>query len=129
MKRGFIITGWRGPLSAKQAAMIEDCIRSRIDMAEELGDRARIYVGCAKGVDALVRNLLPEAVIFKADWAEYSKAAGPMRNRAMIDFAVSDRDMVTMLAFPHALKGSGTWDCIRRASRSGVTTISIYPLV
>ena len=126
MTRGFIFSGWRGPLSSKQAAMIETLVRARVALCDE---PPRIYVGCAKGVDALVRNLWPEAIVFKADWDEHGKAAGPIRNRTMVDYAVSDREMVTMLAFPHAIKGSGTWNMIRTASRHGVTTISIYPLV
>lgn len=50
---------------------------------------------------------------FKADWNKHGKAAGPIRNQAMIDKGRPD----LVLAFPG---GRGTADMIQRAEAAGI---------
>jgi hypothetical protein len=54
---------------------------------------------------------------YPADWDQYGKAAGHIRNGAMVD-----RGADVCLAFPR--EGSkGTWDCIRRAKEAGIPVV------
>lgn len=50
---------------------------------------------------------------FKADWKKHGKAAGPIRNQAMIDKGRPD----LVLAFPG---GRGTADMVERAKAAGI---------
>jgi hypothetical protein len=52
---------------------------------------------------------------YSAQWALYGKAAGPIRNQAMLD---SGADLV--IAFPG---GKGTRDMVRRAEAEGVKVV------
>lgn len=56
--------------------------------------------------------------VFRADWDGLGKAAGPLRNQAMVDFC---RAGDVCLGFPDA-ESRGTWDCMRRAHAAGLTT-------
>lgn len=73
--------------------------------------------GGAKGVDTLgeeyakVRGL--ETIVFPAQWKRYGKAAGPIRNKQIVD--ASDR----MYAFWDC-KSSGTRNSIGLAKKKGI---------
>jgi hypothetical protein len=60
---------------------------------------------------------------FEADWATHGKAAGPIRNRKMLD---AGADLV--LAFPvgNSKTSPGTWDCIEAAAERGIP-VRIFP--
>ena len=76
-----------------------------------------IATGGANGADKIaieyaVARAVPHQV-FLADWAEYGKRAGPLRNARMLrEFAP---DLV--IAFPG---GKGTADMVARARKAGV---------
>ena len=69
---------------------------------------------------------------YVADWEQHGKAAGPLRNRAMLrGTGYSGERAQLLLAFPEPgkypkLPGSGTWGCIGEAATLGIQT-SIYP--
>lgn len=77
-----------------------------------------IVHGGAKGADTMAQDFaLSHGTtfdIFKADWNEHGRAAGPLRNQAMVD---SGADY--FLAFQYN-GSSGTADCIRRAYAAGI---------
>jgi len=52
-----------------------------------------------------------------ADWDHYGRAAGPIRNRAMVDKFATVRALVA--AFPVGTS-AGTMDCVRRAKAAGI---------
>lgn len=85
-----------------------------------------LIVGDCIGVDEIARQWAHEQHIethrFIADWERLGKAAGPERNRRMIDHGKPD----LVLAFPGA-RSVGTWDAVRYAARRGVK-IYLYPL-
>lgn len=56
-----------------------------------------------------------------ADWERHGKAAGPIRNTAMVKLGA-----FMCLAFP-SRSSVGTWDCIRKAVNAGIPT-HVYPL-
>jgi len=72
--------------------------------------------GGAPGADTLAGEWAKErgvwVQVFEADWDRHGKAAGPMRNQAMLDAGCGG-----VIAFPG---GSGTADMCRRAERAGV---------
>lgn len=53
-----------------------------------------------------------------ADWAQYGRAAGPIRNREMVD-AGADLVLAFPLPGPKSLS-KGTWDCIGAAEAHGI---------
>jgi hypothetical protein len=81
--------------------------------------------GGAEGVDKVVYetayNLGWTVESFLADWNTHGKAAGPIRNRQMLDSGVD-----VLFAFP-APDSIGTWDCIRAAVERKIQ-VRIYPL-
>lgn len=76
--------------------------------------------GCS-GADALATNYAFNRGIGRhivdADWEKYGRAAGPIRNRAMLDL---DPDIV--IAFPG---GRGTANMIKAAIEAGYVVVEI----
>lgn len=79
---------------------------------------------CPTGADALCEQFwAPYGPVERhpADWSTHGRAAGPLRNQAMVDTAP---DLV--LAFPLG-DSRGTWDCVRRARTAGLAVIVTEP--
>lgn len=81
------------------------------------GKAVTLIVGDATGVDTFARKAALEfrwnVEVFKADWDEHGKAAGPIRNGRMINEGQPD----IVLAFPG---GRGTANCVKQAEEAGV---------
>lgn len=80
---------------------------------------------CKKGADAMARNwftyqyyqgLVPWDAMkeYAAEWDGFGKAAGPLRNQAMVE---TGADRVLAFRLNHS---SGTTDCMDRAARAGI---------
>lgn len=98
------------------------------DAVEEAADAKPIIIqGGAQGADALALHMAKNNEFahetFEADWQAFGRAAGPIRNRAMLD---SGADLV--LAFPVGGRthSPGTWDCIEAAAERGIP-VRIFP--
>lgn len=82
-----------------------------------------VHGACSTGADAMAhhwyevvgRLLNCEEVKFQADWGQFGKRAGPIRNKQMIE---AGADLV--LAFPLP-RGSGTQHTIDLARAAGIT--------
>jgi hypothetical protein len=79
-----------------------------------------IITGDAYGADTMAAKMGQalgfDVRIFHADWKLYGRAAGPIRNRAMLD---TKPDLV--IAFhPDLAQSKGTADCVREARRRGI---------
>jgi hypothetical protein len=79
-----------------------------------------VLEGEASGADSLARDvaiaLSLEVRRFPADWEKYGRAAGPIRNREMLD---EKPDLV--IAFHSDLwKSRGTADTVREAKKRGI---------
>lgn len=95
------------------------------EIYEELEDSEVIVIhGAARGADSFAGRwahmMQEEFRVFEekhpADWDSFGKAAGGLRNQAMIDLGA---DIV--VAFRKAdAKNIGTNDCIRRATSAGI---------
>lgn len=94
-----------------------------LDVAHSLGGPISMLLhGGASGADALAAEWARTNGVpyrgFPANWREYDKAAGPLRNQRMLDEGGPD----LVVAFPG---GGGTADMVRRAREVGVTVIRI----
>lgn len=91
-------------------------------MASSRGERLTVVHGAAKGVDAqadrIAEVLGANVMRFPAEWAMYGKAAGPVRNREMLD--TTKPDLVLAFLAPNS---RGTRDMIEVARRQGYTVI------
>ena len=79
-----------------------------------------IIQGEARGADSLAREVAFELGYlvegYPAQWEQYGRAAGPIRNREMLD---TEPDFV--IAFHSNLEQSkGTKDCVEEARRRGI---------
>ena len=79
-----------------------------------------VIEGAATGVDAVAAEWADDASIpletYPADWMGHGKAAGPIRNRRMLD----EGKPTHVIAFPG---GRGTADMVRQARKAGVPII------
>jgi hypothetical protein len=71
--------------------------------------------GADEIADEVARALGLETDPFPADWLTYKRAAGPIRNSAMV---ASGADVC--LAFSHEPDMGGTGDCTKKARRAGI---------
>ena len=85
--------------------------------------RLVIISGGAQGADAHAETWSSSrraaTVVFRAQWRQFGRSAGPRRNQAMLNYGV---DLV--LAFPG---GPGTADMVRRAAATGISVRTITP--
>lgn len=85
-----------------------------------------IFVGDAPGLDYIVTKYAEEKGInlhvFYADWDGYGKAAGPIRNREMLESATNRIDYNVLVAFPG---GKGTENCIKQAKSLGLVVLRV----
>lgn len=93
-----------------------------LDLAHELLTIDALAHGQARGADALAaawcRARGVQCVPFPADWQRHRKAAGPIRNRLMLQQFAPD----VLIAFPG---GSGTADCVAAARALGVRVVDL----
>jgi len=83
-------------------------------------DITAIIQGGARGADEMAKEWAGANGVaceeFKANWAQYGRAAGPMRNARMLGDGKPD----VVFAFPG---GRGTADMIRQARKAGVKVV------
>ncbi len=71
--------------------VVYDALNSSLERARSLGLQMYLVVGDADGADALARQWAIDNGIdhkldgYKADWRKYGPAAGPIRNKRMLD--------------------------------------------
>lgn len=90
---------------------------SALDAAHRKRKITKVAQGlCPTGADAFAAEWAKargiDCIGFLANWAEFGRKAGPMRNQQMLDYGPDG-----VIAFPG---GNGTADMVRRAQRSGV---------
>ena len=88
--------------------------------------KTNIHVGDALGVDTAVFNWVISKnegpwFTYKADWNKYDKAAGPLRNKEMLEAAKKGQDPL-VLAFPG---GKGTANCIKQAKEMELDVLEV----
>jgi hypothetical protein len=129
-----IITGTRAELQPNHTRVIRETVAHF--MREHGEPSVVIHGACPTGVDAFVAERFAlvnqgrwrkgdvEILILPlpADWTRHSKAAGPVRNTAMVQLGKCLRDGSTYevhwLAFPLGFS-PGTRDCARKCETAG----------
>lgn len=91
-------------------------------LLRERGRPKGIIHGAARGADAMAENWAASLGIarrrFPAQWDKHGRAAGPIRNQAMIDKGNPSLG----IAFPG---GRGTADMTRRAREAGAAVLEV----
>ena len=84
-------------------------------------DSVEIVSGHARGADSLGEEYAVmhglKLAVFKPDWNRYGRAAGPIRNREMLKYAMEEKP--TVIAFWNGIS-RGTKNMISQAERAGV---------
>lgn len=85
-----------------------------VNVLNKLNPKGIIVGDCPTGVDLFVREWCQEQnanyTVFEADWDKHHLAAGPLRNRNMINFA--SLLGAILIAFKG---GKGTANCVKEA--------------
>lgn len=109
-------------VSGSRYATIRDrfIINEVLDRVLEECPGLRLVHGGAQGADSLAGEWAAArgvpVTVFPADWRKHGRAAGPIRNQAMLDAGCDG-----WAAFPVAGEpNKGTSDFVSRATRSGV---------
>ena len=102
-----------------------DYLRYMMDeLIDGIYDTVEIISGHAKGADSLGERYANERglklSVFKADWKQYGKAAGIIRNQQMLDYAKEEFPIVA--AFWDG-ESRGTKDMIERSRRAGANVM------
>ena len=121
-----IVTGTRHAADSLSRSVIYHHL-SRTLVAVQFG---LLVVGDAAGTDAVARDWAKDARVpvrvFRADWEQHGKAAGPIRNRAMVQHAVDSGRGTIGMAFPDKMS-RGTWDCLRHMTNAMIP-VQVVPL-
>jgi hypothetical protein len=95
--------------------------KNKMDPLVASYEKVTLISGHAKGADTLAEKYAAEKGIpikvFPAEWTKYGKAAGPIRNRAMLDYAKEQTPVVA--AFWNG-ESRGTGNMIKQAKKAGV---------
>jgi len=82
--------------------------------------------GTGRSIDWLARDIALELgweiKSFPANWKEFGRSAGPIRNREMVKSAKEEKDngvIVEVYAWP-TKSSIGTWDCVKKAKMLGL---------
>jgi|SRR5579884_2260511 len=104
-------------------AALESC-----PFAQFIDSTTEIITGGARGVDAMADKWAEEngidRVIFPANWTQHWKAAGMIRNKKMLDYALLSYPDCGLIAIPG--KGPGTRGMIKLCREAGMENIHIY---
>ena len=96
------------------------------DLVRTYGMPAAMVHGAASGADTLAARWAERFAItvhaMPADWQAHGRAAGPIRNQAMLD----KHKPALVVAFPG---GKGTADMVDRARKSGIDVAEIIQVI
>lgn len=103
-------TGGRDYTDRKLVQFVVDLLMAANIRSFAVGD-------CPTGLDRMVREMIPSTHIdvHCASWELHGKAAGPIRNRAMLE-----DDVDVLVVFPG---GTGTANCAKQAKEMGKVVV------
>ncbi len=95
--------------------------KARMDELIVQYSNVQLVSGHARGADSLAEKYAAEnglrVKVFPAEWQKYGRAAGPIRNKAMLEYAMEDTPVVA--AFWDG-KSRGTGNMLKLAEKAGV---------
>jgi hypothetical protein len=117
-----IVSGGR---AVTDVDLVQSGLSEHIAQLASVGNRVTMIIhGMASGVDTIAGNYGRDhnlrIVEFPADWERYGRAAGPIRNKEMIEYGDE------LLAFWDG-KSKGTGGTIKLARRAGIP-VSVIPV-
>jgi len=97
----------------------------KVIISYSYGANLIVIEGGAKGADTLAREICEELAIpfkeYKSEWAKYGKAAGPIRNKLMLD---DNPEIELVIAFHNNIEESkGTKNMVEQAKERGINVI------
>jgi hypothetical protein len=99
-----------------------DAFERFMDMINAIWRVSLVIHGGQRGADAMAKHWANQHHIddrpFRADWDRYRRAAGPIRNKQMLDEGKPE----LVIAFPG---GRGTANMRTQAQRAGVTVLNL----
>lgn len=122
-----MIVAFTGGRDYYKRAMVEFVLDLLMRCGDEMGkgEGVDFRVGdCPTGLDFMVRDILKQGVeVYEADWKQFGRKAGPLRNRRMLTYPGSSTPTVELLI---AFKGNrGTADCVRQARELGIAVLGV----
>jgi hypothetical protein len=117
-----IICGGRHFDSYENLESVVDGVISSLNLSNE---EVEIVSGHCAGTDQLGERYAEmhgmKCALFPAEWKKYGRAAGPVRNSKMIDYAAeSGKPVVVAFVSP---KSKGTLDTVRKAEKRGFKVV------
>lgn len=107
---------------------IRSVLSSYIKKKESDGCVTLVHGGCT-GADIMCGDIAKQlgftSICMAADWGKYGRAAGPIRNKQMVDYVLDQNkthgEPVYMYAFHNNLaKSKGTANCVNYARSKGI---------
>lgn len=107
MKKSIMIVGTRTYEDYKAfKKKVDEWLNYNVNLNEDI---IEIVSGGARGVDSLAERLANEEnflkKIFPADWNQYGKSAGPIRNRQMVEY-IKEKDGVCLIFWDGQSRGT-----------------------
>ena len=104
-----------------------DYFERQMDLVLKSYDIIKLISGHAGGADSFAERYAAEKDIpiqvFPAEWKRYGRAAGPIRNRAMLAYAMEEIPIV--IAFWNG-KSPGTGNMLKQAKDRGIECLVFY---
>jgi len=98
-----------------------EAFKRQLDQVLAKYENVTLISGHAKGVDTMAECYASEKKIpikvFPAEWTKYGKAAGPIRNTAMLQYAL-EQTAVVVAFWNGASRGTG--NMLKQAEKTGV---------
>lgn len=96
----------------------------KLDELHDLHEFSVVIEGEALGADTMAAAWAEERDIsvmpFPANWAKYGRAAGPIRNKQMLDEGKPD---LVVAFYSNKAKSKGTANMVAQAIKAGVTVV------
>ena len=107
MKKSIMIVGTRTYEDYKTfKKQVDEWLNYNVNLNEDI---VEIVSGGARGVDSLAEKLANEEgfilKVFPADWNQYGKSAGPIRNRQMVEY-IKEKDGVCLIFWDGQSRGT-----------------------
>lgn len=119
METKLTVTGSREAKSKEDQQFVYDTLKRETDKLRALGELT-IFVGdCPSGVDAVTSDFATDnritCIVHEAAWEQYGRAAGPIRNKSLMERATR------VFAFPKSgAKNRGTTNAVNQAKKKGI---------
>ena len=105
--------------------LLKSVVDKRIEESEFSPGEVEIVSGHCKGADMLGEKYAAEhgcsIKVFQADWGKYGRAAGPVRNKQMVDYIATAENKL-VIAFVNE-NTKGTKNTVAYAKKAGIPVI------